>query len=163
MMNPSDCEMLIDRLTALAEYYEKPKSEAQIGIYVQALKDLPIAHVLNATSELVKSSQFYPKVSEIRGIVLGTTEDASELAWNGLLRAIRQTGYTGKPDLPAATWEAVREVWGSWVSLCQTLPGDGPEQLGWAKRFKSTYRALEQVAKRPALPLGPEPVKALSE
>lgn len=151
-MTPQECDRLIDRLTELAEYYEKPKSEAQIAIYVQALADLPITDVLRATGVLVQTSAFYPKVSEIRTLVLGSVEDQSELAWTELLREIRREGYTGKPNLPAATMEVIWELWGSWVNLCQTLPGEGAELLGWAKRFKASYGAHQRQTHLAVLP-----------
>lgn len=138
-MTPQDCDLLIDRLTMLAEYYEKPKSEAQLAIYVQALADLPIAEVLNATSELVKTSVFYPKVSEIRAVVEGDSLEHAERAWSALLREIRAVGYTGTPELTETTRQTVNSIWGNWENLCRTLPGEGKELLGWAKQFKSTY------------------------
>lgn len=151
-MTPQECDLLIDRLTELAEYYEKPKSEAQIAIYVQALADLAISDVLHATSELVKISAFYPKVSDIRTQVFGSVDNRSELAWYGLLREVRREGYTGTPNLPKITMKVIADLWGSWTNLCQTLPDGGPEHFGWAKQFKTSYRAHQRTGNALGLP-----------
>lgn len=159
-MTAAEREQLIDALTVMAEYYDKPKSDAQIMIYVQALDDLKLADISWAMNDIIKSSPFFPKVSEIREMVLGDDQDSAEIAWMGLLREVRRTGYTGYPDLPEATLEAIRGVWGSWVNLCQTLPGEGPELLGWAKRFGSAYVATKHQLERRELP-GREEAKQL--
>ncbi len=147
-MTPNERELLIDSLTVLSEYYEKPKSEAQMGIYLHGLDDLPIADVLNAIERLVKSSLFFPKVSEIRDAVEGKTEEHAELAWFSLLKEIQRVGYTGAPQLTETTRLAMKSVWGNWTNLCQTLPAEGPELLGWAKQFKSAYRLMGDKALR---------------
>lgn len=162
-MTDADRPQLAKMLVVLGATFNEPLDDFKIEGYFAALKDLPYEAVRNAGFAAMQRSRFFPRPAEIREFALGTAEDAAELAWNALLREIRQTGYTGKPTLPDATWEAVREIWGSWVCLCQTLPAEGPELLGWAKRFKSTYRALASLAQRPALPFGPTPAKELSE
>lgn len=141
-MTPEDCESLMDRLTVLSEYYEKPKSEAQVEIYVLALKDLPIHAVLAAMNAHVNASPFFPKVSDIRALVEGESSEHADRAWGLLLREVRAVGYTGTPELTEALRATVNAIWGSWVNLCQTLPAEGPELLGWAKQFKATYRTM---------------------
>ena len=126
-MTADERDRVTDQLTVLAEYYERPKSEAQIVLYVQALDDLPCDVVIGAMRALVRTSTFYPKVSEIRALVEGRTEDAASLAWMALLSEVRRVGYLGTPALPDATLETVCGLWGSWGHLCATLPGEGPE------------------------------------
>lgn len=161
-MTLDEQEQLLDRLSELAEYYDKPKAPAQLAIYLQALDDLPFAAVMQATVALVNTSTFFPKVAEIRQLVEGHSESHAELAWLDLLREIRRVGYTGRPDLPEATLATMERMWGSWVRLCETLPGEGPGLHAWAKRFRETYAALA-TRERMALPearrpqLGPSP------
>lgn len=159
-MTADERDRVTDQLTVLAEYYERPKSEAQILLYIQALDDLPCEFVISAMRALVRTSTFYPKVSEIRALIEGRTGDAAELAWMALLREVRHVGYLGQPDLPDATLETVRGLWGSWGHLCETLPGDGPELIGWMKRWDSAYRATANQLARPEL-IGREEAKQL--
>lgn len=159
-MTQDDQEALLIRLTELAEYFDKPQSDAQLLLYVRALDDLPIAAVLGATTVIVQTCTFFPKVAEIRALVLGDDTDSAELAWMALLREVRRTGWTGQPDLPPATIETIHGVWGGWVNLCQTLPNDGPEMLGWAKRFGSAYVATKHKLERPEL-IGRDEAKQL--
>jgi hypothetical protein len=150
-MTPSEQEALLVRLTELAEYFDKPQSDAQLLLYIRALNDLPLEQVLAATNTVIQTCTFFPKVAEIRELVQGNDSDSAELAWMGLLREIRREGYTGRPKLPAATVETIRGLWGDWVNLCQTLPNDGPELLGWAKRFNTAYVATKHRIERPEL------------
>lgn len=159
-MTPDERDHVTDQLTVLAEYYERPKSEAQILLYVQALDDLPCEAVVGAMRTLVRTSTFFPKVSEIRALIEGRTEEASELAWMEMLREVRRVGYLGAPDLPEATTETIRGLWGSWARLCETLPGEGPELVGWMKRWDGAYGATANRLARPEL-IGREEAKQL--
>ena len=150
-MTLDEQEQLVDRLTELADYFDKPKSPSQLALYVQALNDLPFAAVMQATAAVVQSSTFFPKVAEIRQLVEGHAETTAELAWLDVLREIRRVGYTGRPALPEATVDTITRMWGSWVALCETLPGEGPGLHSWAKRFRETYTALA-IRERMRLP-----------
>jgi hypothetical protein len=39
---------------------------------------------------------------------------------------------------------AVKDTWGSWQRLCETLPGEGPELVGWVKQFKAAYQSVDR-------------------
>lgn len=159
-MTADERDRVTDQLTVLAEYYERPKSEAQIVLYVQALDDLACDAVIRAMCALVRTSTFFPRVSEIRAVAEGRPSDAAELAWMALLREIRRVGYLGTPDLPNITLETVRGLWVSWAHCCTTLPGEGPELIGWMKRWDVAYGATANRLTRPEL-IGREDAKQL--
>ncbi len=159
-MTDDERDQLTRQIEVMAEYYDKPKSEAQILLYVQALDDLPCEAVLGAMRALVRTSTFFPKVSEIRQLVEGDKKEAAEYAWMEMLREVRRVGYVGAPDLPAPTMETIRGLWGSWAHLCSTLPGEGPELLGWMKQWMGYYGAMTQRLARPEL-IGRDEAKRL--
>ncbi len=111
----------------------------------------------------LKTSKFCPRPAELRELVQGSASEQAETAWNELLREIRATGYTGRPTLPEATREVIAEMCGDWIGCCMSIGmAEGPELLGWAKRFKNNYASSQRVAERLALPLFP-PAKELAE
>ena len=50
--------------------------------------------------------------------------------------------------LDPRTLRAVNELWGGWRRLCETLPAEGPELVGWIKQFKATYQGVERASER---------------
>jgi|TARA_R110000824_G_scaffold22460_8_gene82154 hypothetical protein len=119
-------------------------SAIQVKGYWWALKDMPLEQFVEATHAAMRDATFLPTPAELRRLVTGSTEDGAALAWGQLLREVRRVGYLGAPTLPENVMSTVRNTWGSWSKLCKTLPGDGPELVGWMKRFSSTYGAVER-------------------
>lgn len=140
-------------LYALGETFNEPVSELRAEAYFDALRDLPIVDVLNAMRQAIKAGRFFPRPVEIREAIEGSTEDQAEIAWTHLLREVRRVGYTGTPMWPdEATRRAALELYGGWVRLCESLPGDGPGLYAAAKQFKATFRAYANRERRDALP-----------
>ena len=133
---------VLKALTALAEYHKDELSEARQLIYLQAFEDYSLRDVLMALKQSIDLHTWFPKVPELKKLIDGTDSDHALLAWNDLVREVRRTGYTGRPELPEATIDAVDRVWGSWVALCQTRPAEGPGLYAWQKRFQDTYQVL---------------------
>jgi hypothetical protein len=161
-MTHDDRKSLAQMLVVLGSTFNEPFDDFKLEGYFAALKDLPIDEVRRAGSEALQLDTFFPRPARIREIIGGSANEQAEAAWTTLMQQMRWEGYTGKPELPEPIWEVVRELWGSWVTLCQTLPAEGPELLGWAKRFKSSYGSAQRVADRLNLPLF-QPAKELSE
>jgi hypothetical protein len=134
---------VLKALTVLQNYHRiEPLSEALQLVYLEAFDGYPVRDVLTALKQSIQVHTWFPKVPEITQLIDGSDKDRSLLAWNDLVREIRRTGYTGRPHLPDATLDAVDRVWGSWVTLCQTLPAEGPGLSSWEKRFRETYAVL---------------------
>ena len=144
---------LVQRLTMLAEYYDKPKSEAQLSIYLAGLDDLPIEQVLGALTLAVKQCRWFPTVAELREMVSGPAEDRAAYAWGLMLSELRRVGYLGQPDWQDPILDdTIRSLWGGWRRLCTTLPAEGPELIGWMKQFQAHYRsAIHRYETTPAL------------
>jgi hypothetical protein len=139
-MTPHDRPRLAQFLAVLGEAFGEPVSELRAEAYFVALSDLPM-EALEQIGRQALNAKFFPRPAELRQLAEGTSEHSAELAWLELLGEVRRVGYMGAPALSEATLDTVRSLWGSWSQLCQTLPGDGPEVLGWAKRFHAAYAA----------------------
>jgi len=128
---------------ALGQTFNEPVSEVRVEAYFDALRDLSIETVRQAVRQAIGSCRFFPRPVELRDLVLGTAADNADAAWGEVLREIRRVGYVGTPTFSDARVDrAVKETWGGWSRLCQTLPAEGPELIGWMKQFKSTYGSL---------------------
>jgi len=149
-------------LLAMGEAYEAPVSEARVEILCRALEDLPFAAVTEAANTHIRTSKFFPKASELRELVEGNTDDQAELAWQWLQREIRRVGYVGRPTWPdEVTQRAAEGLFGGWVALCERLPGEGPELLGFRKQFVALYGATARKAQQGELGPGREEAKGL--
>lgn len=151
-------------MLGLGETYGEPVSAARMEIYFAALADLELDAIREAATAHVRSSKFFPRPSELLEAVEGPAAERAELAWMAMLSLVRRYGWPGidgkgtPPPFPdEATRAAAMTMYGGWGALCAKLPGEGPELLGAAKLFKSSYVAYDGQAKRGAvLPAGRE-------
>ena len=158
-MTNSDRPRLARFLAVLGETFGEPVSDLRAEAYFVALSDVTI-EALEQSGKAALNLRFFPRPADLRQLVEGSKEDAAELAWAAMLGEVRRVGYVGTPDLPAATMETIRGLWGSWAHLCSTLPGEGPELLGWMKQWMGYYGATTQRLARPEL-IGREEAKHL--
>lgn len=154
-MTTRDREAFGKFMFALGEAFGEEISAARIEIYFAALGDLALDDIRRSATTHVRESKFFPKVAELREAAAGSVTDRAELAWLELVRQVRRVGAYGRPTFsdPAIERAAV-ELYGGWGELCRRLPGEGPELLGAAKLFKSTYVAWTKRDLRNAA-LGP--------
>jgi hypothetical protein len=152
-MTAQDRGGFAELMTGLGETYGEPVSDARMEIYFRALSDLALDAVRAAANVHVRANKFFPRPAELREAVTGSLDDAAELAWMGLLREIRRIGYLGSPTFAdEAQRKAALELFGGWSRLCERLPGEGPELLGWAKQFKAIYRSYARCEEWQQLP-----------
>jgi len=147
-VTPLDRPRLAQFLGVLAEAFNESVSELRLEAYYLALDDLEIG-ALESAGKSALNERFFPRPADLRRLVDGSRDGEAESAWMAVLREVRRVGYIGTPTLPAVALETIAGLWGSWGRLCQTLPGEGPELIGWAKQFKLSYGA---TAERMALP-----------
>lgn len=126
--------------------------------YFAALQDLTLAQAKQAMAMALQTCKFFPRPVELREILQGDPESNADAGWAEVTREIRRVGYMGQPNFTdARVLAAVNDIWGSWTRLCETLPGDGPELVGWIKQFKSNYRSQGVRARTEALSSGMTP------
>lgn len=143
-MTDHDRSKFAEALHVLAETFGEPLSDLRTEAYFDALRDFSIEQVSLATRLSLRTCKFFPRPVELRDLIAGNQDDNAETAWGGLLREVRRVGYMGTPDLEPRTALAVKELWGGWRRLCETLPGEGPELIGWLKQFKETYETVDR-------------------
>lgn len=132
-------------LVVLGEAFNEPVSDMRIEAYFDALSDLLVQDVLSAMRSAVRSESFFPKPVHLRNVVQGTTADRAELGWAEMTNAVRRFGSWTYPifDDPNVM-PTINALWGSWQRLCETLPAEGPELIGWRKSFLQAYGAHER-------------------
>lgn len=158
-MTATDRPRLAQFLAVLGEAFNEPVSEIRAEAYLFALEDVSI-ETLEGIGKRALNLRFFPRPADLRQLIEGTTEHESELAWLNVLKEVRRVGYTGVPALSPASLETIRSLWGGWARLCQTLPGEGAELLGWAKQFRGSYGAVRERIENPAL-IGRDEAKTL--
>lgn len=157
-MTLDEQDQLLDQLSALAEYYDKPKSPATLAIYVQELDDVPFRAVAAALKHHVNHGfPQFPKVSEIRAIVEGNEDAAADAAWMELHAEFRRVGSWRPPALSPLTEATMLALCGNWERACALIgqAEAGPELQGWQTRFRETYQ-VQAARERAMLTAGPE-------
>ena len=139
-------------LTQLAEVLDAPLSPTKISGYLVALDDLDARAVVASLQACLRTSTFFPRPAEIRAMVQGTTDDAADLAWGDVLKAIRSCGRYGDPRrmLDETAHAAMLATFGSWGAACD-MSLDGAERQGCAKQFRAVYGATVRRQQTDAL------------
>lgn len=142
-------------LFVLGETFNEPISDLRAEGYFDAMRDFSLEEASAAIRVALRTCKFFPRPVELREMVEGDTDANADQGWAEVIREVRRVGYLGTPMVadPVAL-AAVRDVWGSWRRLCETLPGEGPELVGWMKQFKSAYRSQGVRARTDALAAG---------
>lgn len=144
-MTPDDRPLFAEALFAMAETFNEPMSKLRAEGYFDALSDLPLELVNAAVRLSLRQCKFFPKPIELRELVEGSPDGNADNAWAELIREVRRVGYIGTPAFKdERTLRAINETWGSWKRLCETLPGEGPELIGWIKQFKAAFQSMEK-------------------
>lgn len=139
-MTDADRPAFSDALEMLCETFAEPMSDLRAESYFAALNEFTMNQANLAVSQAIRYCKFFPKPAELREFILGQPGDGADAAWSEMLVQVRRVGYLGTPVFSdPRTLRTVCELWGSWRRCCETLPGEGPELLGWVKQFKSAF------------------------
>jgi hypothetical protein len=144
-MTDADRVAFAEGMFLLGETFNEPISDVKTEAYFEALSDFEIAAVLAAIRGAVKSSKFCPRPVDLREQLEGNASDNADLAWGEVVKQIRRVGWCGVPTFAdPKILPALEAVWGTWRNLCETLPGEGAELVGWVKQFKGTYGTVDR-------------------
>lgn len=147
-MTEVDRPAFAEALFALGETFNEPVTEIRAEAYFDALGEFDVQSVTKAIRLALRQCRFMPRPADLRELIEGNRDEAADAAWGAVLGEIRRVGYIGTPNLDDRTQRAVRELWGSWQRLCETLPAEGPELVGWVKQFKGVYGSVAQTDTR---------------
>lgn len=154
-MNEQDRPAFARALFVLGETFNESISDLRAEGYFDALRDFSLEEATAAMREALRTCKFFPKPVELRELVDGDADTNADQGWAELIREVRRVGYMGTPDFTDGRIAmAIVDIWGSWRRLCETLPGEGPELVGWVKQFKSAYRSQGVRARTDALAAG---------
>jgi hypothetical protein len=157
-MTDADRGVFGEGMFVLGETFNEPVSEIRAEAYFDALKDFTLVQATTAIRLAMRSLRFFPKPVELREMVEGTPDGNADTAWAAVLEQIRRVGYLGWPTFQdERVPETIRQLWGSWSRLCETLPADGPELVGWLKQFKAVYRTVDMRQAHARLESGAPP------
>lgn len=149
-MTATDTKAFGEALYVLGEAFGEPVTALRAEAYFLALDDLPLEAIIAAMRVSMKTCRWFPKPVELREHLDGHQDTNGDLAWGDVLHEIRRVGYCGSPSFSdPRVLDVVRTVWGTWQQLCETLPGEGPELVGWMKQFKVTYETLTRRDAQP--------------
>jgi hypothetical protein len=154
-MTETDRPAFARALFVLGETFNEPISDLRAEGYFDAMRDFSLEAANAAIRVALRTCKFFPRPVELREMVEGDADTNADQGWAEVIREVRRVGYIGVPVFTDPTALAtVRDVWGSWARLCETLPGEGPELVGWMKQFKSAYRSQGVRARTDALAAG---------
>lgn len=125
-----------------------PMSKANEGtllIYARALEDLPIELIDASMQILLKTSKFWPSISDIReaaeslmSTATGTEAKGADEAWREVLGQVHDAFIYKKPTFSSQEIELAALNMG-WTALCE-LPTD---QINTARaQFRRSYEAI---------------------
>lgn len=154
-MTEADRPAFARALFVLGETFNEPISDLRAEGYFDAMRDFSLEEANAAIREALRTCKFFPKPVELREMVEGDVDANADRGWAEVIREVRRVGYTGVPAFAdPKVLAAVCDIWGSWSRLCETLPGEGAELVGWVKQFKSAYRSQGVRARTDALAAG---------
>ncbi len=144
-MTTGDVVAFAEAMHVLGQTFSEPVSDVRVEAYFDALMDMPIEAVTGAVRLALRTCKFFPRPVELRELITGDATANADAAWGELVQQIQRVGYMGLPTFTdERTERAIKETWGSWRRLCETLPAEGPELIGWMKQFKGAFQSLDK-------------------
>lgn len=138
-MRDNEKREFFKNLTGMAELYDKKLSDALIGIYWEALKDIPFNEFLNAINRLVLTAKFFPKPVEFRSQLVPDISAQAAIAYGKLEDAFYKHGVYASVWFDDPVIHAVVDNLGGWPVYCDT----SDEGLTWYRKdFEKQYTNL---------------------
>ena len=116
-------EDLVDfsrRLVVFGELYDVKFSAARIGLYFEAMRDLPLVDVVRSLNIAARTCKFLPKPAELREFIVGDATEAEERAWLLFRETMQRHGaYASVVTQDAALGDSIRAMFNSWPAACR--------------------------------------------
>jgi hypothetical protein len=119
-VKPSETTALMSRLKA--SYPRQPISDETIRAYAEALADLDAERVARAVAVHIRTSPYFPAISEI---CQACAEDVCAAptaadAWDEVMRAVSRYGQYRLPEWSHPVIGKCVDGIGGWIGLCQS-------------------------------------------
>lgn len=164
---PADLREIAATLDVLCRYYRDKHNEprqlddVQATVYADGLCEFDALEIESAARQWMRTSRWFPALSDLRAILTGPPTDWEALAliaWATFERAVSAAGvYRGVTFEDPSIGEAVRQTFGSWEHAC-SYDRDSP---GWTIRrqtFVSIFPLIAVKATAPVTLRGLSPV-----
>lgn len=150
-MTERDCVELFDRLAAA--YPKEPMTDAQFDLYKDILAPYDVRDVVRATLLHIQKSPFFPRVSDLVGVLTRSDQLDADQAWAEVLQQVRRVGYYGVPvwSHPAVA-DAVAAL--GWQTLCTSdnQEADRAHFMRFYERAHDRHRDAQLTQHWPILP-----------
>lgn len=144
-MKQNEYAAFIERVFAMASFYKEKTSDFMFEIWWAALKDYDYDSVTKAMTRYATSPDsgvFMPKPADIVRLLVGTSSEASELAWGKVYQAMARAGRWNDVCFDDPLIHLVIEDMGGWVKVCMA---DGDITVATLhKQFVAAYAAYRQ-------------------
>jgi len=143
------CELL----DTVAEQYGKNMTPSLKMLYWQGLHDVEFKAVREALFRHIrntdKDGDFMPKISNIKKMIEGSTQDTAMTAWAKVDRALRQVGTYQSVVFDDPLIHKVLQDMGGWIPLGMKTEDEWPFV---AKEFENRYRGFKSRSEIPDYP-----------
>lgn len=144
---PSDLTKL---LIMMANYYREQFSESDIAFWLMDLGDYSFKEVLSAFDIWRKTNDRMPKISNIVGILEGSSEDRALAALIKVEKAMEMHGAYATVVFDDPGIHATIESLGGWIKACRQTEY---EFTWWKKDFRERYQHFDQMGLSPEVPV----------
>ena len=97
--------------------YSTKVEKGQMSAYYDMLSQYPADALRQAFRDHIRSSEWFPKVSQVIALIEGSAKQRSVDSWGRVLKEIRQTGSYGEPRVSPQIAEAIAKI-GGWKHIC---------------------------------------------
>ena len=138
-------EQIVTALVALASAWGVTLHDDRIKMYLVGLEDLSVENIQVGCTRALRECRFFPSVSDIRQLAIGTIEDRALLAITELQRGAADVGAWSSATIgDSVAAMALLSVFGSWAGFCEQCC-EGPAWAAKRQEFLAAYRRQERV------------------
>jgi hypothetical protein len=121
-MNDNDRDWFADQMEGLGLTYDKEVTDPLSEIYFRALMAYSVEQIERAVNQIIITSKFFPKPSELIELIEGSPDDQAAIAWEVANEAMRKAGYFQSVLFEdAAIGAALITTFGSWTGFCEAM------------------------------------------
>lgn len=129
-MLKSDVKRFNNVITGLCDIYGKEATPFLLKAYFETLKDLTIEEVEVAAVKYMrlpeKECRFMPKPGNLREMIFGNSNDAAALAWQKVIKTVRQYGAYRSIAFDDPLIHRVIHSMDGWPAICKTTNDELP-------------------------------------
>jgi len=127
------------RWLALCELHKQKLSPGLTALYMNILQSVPEEIAAQTLENLLYSSHWFPKLSDIHEALSGNQEEQAVHAWNILIQTVRKIGPYQSVYFQDPKIGMLVEYFNGWLAVCQWTEKEIPFIR---KEFIQTYKTI---------------------